>query len=43
MDPPAPETLMRALELLYDLGALNDEGQLTEVGAIMAAFPVEPS
>lgn len=25
MDPPAPETLMRALELLNYLGALNDE------------------
>jgi pre-mRNA-splicing factor ATP-dependent RNA helicase DHX15/PRP43 len=24
MDPPAPETLMRALELLNYLGALND-------------------
>ena len=26
MDPPAPETLMRALELLNYLGALDDEG-----------------
>ncbi len=32
MDPPAPETLMRALELLNYLGALDDEGNLTEVG-----------
>ena len=31
MDPPAPETLMRALELLNYLGALDDEGELTEV------------
>ncbi len=31
MDPPAPETLMRALELLNYLGALDDEGSLTEV------------
>lgn len=29
MDPPAPETLMRALELLNYLGALDDEGSLT--------------
>lgn len=28
MDPPAPETLMRALELLNYLGALNDEVQI---------------
>lgn len=32
MDPPAPETLMRALELLNYLGALDDEGELTQVG-----------
>ena len=29
MDPPAPETLMRALQLLNYLGALDDEGNLT--------------
>lgn len=29
MDPPAPETLMRALEELNYLGALSDEGKLT--------------
>jgi hypothetical protein len=33
MDPPAPETLMRALEMLNYLGALDDEGELTEVSA----------
>ncbi len=42
MDPPAPETLMRALELLNYLGALDDEGQLTEVGAHMSELPVDP-
>ena len=31
MDPPAPETLMRALELLNYLGALDDNGNMTEV------------
>ncbi len=31
MDPPAPETLMRALELLNYLGAIDDEGNLTDV------------
>jgi pre-mRNA-splicing factor ATP-dependent RNA helicase DHX15/PRP43 len=31
MDPPAPETLMRALELLNYLGAIDDEGELTAV------------
>ncbi|PRP78752.1 putative pre-mRNA-splicing factor ATP-dependent RNA helicase-like [Planoprotostelium fungivorum] len=42
MDPPAPETLMRALELLNYLGALDDEGSLTEVGSMMAEFPLDP-
>jgi len=32
MDPPAPETLMRALEQLNFLGALDDEGNLTSIG-----------
>ena len=34
MDPPAPETLMRALELLNYLGALDDDGNLTQVRAL---------
>lgn len=42
MDPPAPETLMRALELLNYLGALDDEGDLTTLGKLMAEFPLEP-
>ena len=32
MDPPAPETLMRALEQLNYLGALDDDGNLTKIG-----------
>ncbi|GES82659.1 pre-mRNA-splicing factor ATP-dependent RNA helicase PRP43 [Rhizophagus clarus] len=42
MDPPAPETLMRALELLNYLGALDDEGNLTADGQLMAEFPLDP-
>lgn len=42
MDPPPPETLIRALEQLYALGALNDEGDLTKLGRRMAEFPVDP-
>ena len=42
MDPPAPETLMRALELLNYLGALDDEGNITELGDKMAEFPLDP-
>ena len=42
MDPPAPETLMRALESLNYLGAMNDDGELTKLGHIMSEFPVDP-
>eukprot|EP00971_Amphidinium_carterae_P122908 2432959-Amphidinium_carterae.1 len=42
MDPPPPETLMKALEQLYALGALNDKGDLTKTGRRMAEFPMDP-
>lgn len=42
MDPPAPEMLIRSLEQLYALGALNDKGELTKVGRQMAEFPTDP-
>ncbi|KAJ7109278.1 P-loop containing nucleoside triphosphate hydrolase protein [Mycena epipterygia] len=42
VDAPAPETLMRALELLNYLAALDDEGNLTTLGGIMAEFPLDP-
>jgi len=42
MDPPAPETMIRALELLHYLGALDDEGAITDVGRAMSEFPLDP-
>lgn len=42
MDPPPHEMLVRALEQLYALGALNDRGELTRLGRRMAEFPVDP-
>lgn len=42
MDPPSTEALLRALELLYALGALNKHGELTKVGRRMAEFPLDP-
>lgn len=42
MDPPAPETVMRALELLNYLGAIDDEGELTPLGKMIADFPLDP-
>ena len=40
--PSAPETMMRALELLNYLGALDDNGELTQLGSLMAEFPLDP-
>ena len=42
MDKPPAEALIRALEQLYALGALNDRGQLTKLGRRMAEFPLDP-
>jgi HrpA-like RNA helicase len=42
MDPPPAATLVTALEQLYNLGALDDEGLLTRLGRKMAEFPLEP-
>ena len=42
VDAPAPETLMRALELLNFLAALDDDGNMTPLGGIMADFPLDP-
>uniref|UniRef100_A0A671KE26 RNA helicase n=1 Tax=Sinocyclocheilus anshuiensis TaxID=1608454 RepID=A0A671KE26_9TELE len=42
MDAPPMETLITAMEQLYTLGALDDEGLLTRLGRRMAEFPLEP-
>lgn len=42
MDPPPSEALIKALELLYALGALNKNGELTKVGELMSEFPLDP-
>ncbi|KAJ2237393.1 DEAH-box ATP-dependent RNA helicase prp43 [Coemansia sp. RSA 485] len=42
MDPCAPEVLMRALELLHYLGALDDDANLTPVGHMISEFPIDP-
>ncbi|KAI4139736.1 MAG: hypothetical protein L6R39_006146 [Caloplaca ligustica] len=43
MDPPPPNTMLTALEELYALSALDDEGLLTRLGRKMADFPMEPA
>ena len=42
MDPPPMQTMMAALEELYALSALDDEGLLTRLGRKMADFPNDP-
>ena len=42
LDPPSPETLMRAMEMLHYLGAIDEDGQLTENGKLMADLPLDP-
>lgn len=42
MDPPPIQTLISAMESLYTLSALDDEGLLTKLGRLMAEFPLEP-
>ena len=42
MDPPPTDTIVRAVELLYALGALNNAGDLTKIGRQMAEVPDDP-
>lgn len=43
MDPPAPETMMRALEELNYLACLDDDGELTPLGNLASEFPLDPA
>ncbi|WPH04601.1 pre-mrna-splicing factor atp-dependent rna helicase prp22 [Acrodontium crateriforme] len=43
MDPPPTNTMLTALEELYALAALDDEGLLTRLGRRMADFPMDPA
>lgn len=42
IDKPAPEALVKAMQTLYQLGAVNGKGQLTKLGKQMAEFPTDP-
>eukprot|EP00930_Biecheleria_cincta_P012988 TRINITY_DN11806_c0_g1_i1.p1 TRINITY_DN11806_c0_g1~~TRINITY_DN11806_c0_g1_i1.p1 ORF type:complete len:1134 (+),score=256.93 TRINITY_DN11806_c0_g1_i1:114-3515(+) len=43
MDSPPVETMINAMESLWTLGSLDDEGMLTNMGRKMAEFPMEPA
>ncbi|KAH7119021.1 P-loop containing nucleoside triphosphate hydrolase protein [Dendryphion nanum] len=42
MSPPSADALMKSLENLYALGALNESGQLSKMGRSIAEFPLNP-
>ncbi|XP_028651114.2 DEAD/H (Asp-Glu-Ala-Asp/His) box polypeptide 32a [Erpetoichthys calabaricus] len=42
LDRPDPESLMQALEELDYLAALDDDGNLSEIGIIMSELPLDP-
>lgn len=42
VDSPPPQALLRSLEHLYALGALNEKGKLTKTGRRMAELPLDP-
>ncbi|EPX74581.1 ATP-dependent RNA helicase Prh1 [Schizosaccharomyces octosporus yFS286] len=43
MDPPSKQSLVRALEHLYSIGALSDNGKINELGYQMSLIPLLPS
>ncbi|KAG7114048.1 Pre-mRNA-splicing factor ATP-dependent RNA helicase prp16 like protein [Verticillium longisporum] len=43
MDPPPQDTITTSMFDLWALGALNNLGELTKLGAKMSAFPMDPS
>lgn len=43
IDPPPTNIILTALEELYALSALDDEGLLTRLGRKIANFPINPS
>lgn len=42
MDPPPIQSMVAAMESLYALGALDEDGFLTRLGRKMAEFPLDP-
>ncbi|KAJ3431265.1 pre-mRNA-splicing factor atp-dependent RNA helicase deah3-related [Anaeramoeba flamelloides] len=42
LSPPSIELLIRALEVNHYLGGLDENGELTELGHQIAAFPLDP-
>ncbi|KAF9040610.1 P-loop containing nucleoside triphosphate hydrolase protein [Panaeolus papilionaceus] len=43
MDPPPQANILNSMYQLWVLGALNNSGDLTDIGRKMSEFPMEPS
>ncbi|KAI5171627.1 pre-mRNA-splicing factor ATP-dependent RNA helicase DHX15/PRP43 [Nematocida sp. LUAm3] len=42
IEPPLPDSVIVALNQLYFLGAINEDGEITKEGKLMVEFPLEP-
>ena len=42
MDPPPQENMLNSMYTLWLLGALSNTGKLTDLGRLMAEFPLDP-
>ena len=42
LDPPRPEAIREGIRTLFELGALDDRQELTEIGQQLGRFPVDP-
>ena len=42
IDPPRPEAIRDGYRTLFELGAVDDRGKLTEMGRRLSRFPVDP-
>jgi pre-mRNA-splicing factor ATP-dependent RNA helicase DHX38/PRP16 len=43
MDPPPQETILNSMYQLWIVGALDNTGELTDIGRQMVEFPLDPS
>jgi len=43
MDPPPHDTILNSMYQLWQLGALDENGDLTKLGNVMVEFPLDPS
>ena len=43
MDPPPHDTILNSMYQLWQLGALDENGDLTDLGKVMVEFPLDPA